>query len=58
MTTKERLEMNIKRLEKEQDEIVKVVKETSSIDFIIAMGKQAENNQRIISFAKATMRVK
>ncbi len=42
MTTKERLEMMIVRLEKEQKEIIKAVNETESIDFIIGMGKQAE----------------
>ena len=58
MTTKERLEMMIVRLEKEQKEIIKAVNETESIDFIIGMGKQAEKNQQIISFARATVRLK
>jgi len=58
MTTKEGLEMMIVRLEKEQKEIIKAVNETESIDFIIGMGKQAEKNQQIISFARATVRLK
>lgn len=58
MATKERLEMMIVRLEKEQKEIIKAVNETESIDFIISMGKQAEKNQQIISFARATVRLK
>ncbi len=58
MTTKERLEMMIVRLEKEQKEIIKAVNETESIDFIIGMGKQAEKNQQIISFARAAVRLK
>jgi len=56
MTTKERLEIMVVRLEKEQKEIITAVNETESIYFIISMGKQAEKNQQIISFARATLR--
>lgn len=58
MTTKERLEIELKRLEKEQNEIIEDANKTKSIDFIIALGKQAMKNQEIISFVRSIIRLK
>jgi hypothetical protein len=58
MTTKERLEMMIESLEKEQTKIIEEVATTQSIDYIISLGKQAEKNQTVLSFARATVRLK
>jgi hypothetical protein len=58
MTTKERLEIELKRLEKEQNEIIEEANKTKSIDFIISLGKQALKNQERISFARSMIRLK
>lgn len=58
MTTKERLELEIERLEKEQNEIIEASKNITSIEFLISLGKQADKNEQLISFARATLRLK
>ena len=50
--------MMIESLEKEQSKIIEEVATTQSIDYIISLGKQAEKNQTVLSFARATVRLK
>ena len=58
MTTKERLELELERLEKEQNEIIELLKGNCSIDFIISLGRQALKNKETMSFARSMIRDK
>jgi hypothetical protein len=58
MTTKERLEIELKRLEIEENEIIKEANKTKLIVNIISLGKQALKNQEKMSFAQSMMRLK